>query len=179
MEEKITKHICHYPKDCEPDYFIPAEYCSHRYALGKKGNDPLVVICMNPSAAKDTLSDMTVNRIIKVSKTLGKEGWMVFNIYPERATNAKTMDAYCQDLLDTNIQTIKTYLLENKISEVWGAWGDDQKLKALTEGRKQMLAMLSGIGVRVYYFGTLTKKGNPRHPLQRYEKWDFTKKEYL
>jgi len=24
--------------------------------------------------------------------------------------------------------------------------------------------------VRVYYFGTLTKEGNPRHPLQRNEK---------
>nr|WP_276571359.1 hypothetical protein [Eubacterium ventriosum] len=42
-----------------------------------------------------------------------------------------------------------------------------------------MKDMLSSIGVKVYYFGTLTKEGNPRHPIQRQEKWDLSKKEYL
>ena len=41
-----------------------------------------------------------------------------------------------------------------------------------------MKDMLSSIGVKVYYFGTLTKEGNPRHPVKRQEKWDLSKKEY-
>lgn len=179
MKEKITKHTYPYPKGYEPNYIIPAEYCSHRFVLGKKGKNPLVAICMNPSAAQETSSDRTINKIIKVSRELGMEGWMVFNIYPERATDANSMDAFKQDLSDENIREVRNYLVENKINEVWGAWGDDKNLVTLINGKQQMKSMLSKNGVRVYYFGTLTKMGNPRHPLQRQEKWDFSKKEYL
>lgn len=179
MKEKITKHSPPYPNGYEPDYIIPTEYCSHRFVLGKIGNNPLVAICMNPSAARETSSDQTINRIINISRVLGMDGWMVFNIYPERATDANKMDDFDQDLADENIQEIKKYLVENSIKEVWGAWGNDKNLEALIKGKQQLQAMLTNIGVKVYYFGTLTKSGNPRHPLQRQEKWDFSKKEYL
>lgn len=179
MEEKITKNILSYPKGYAPNYMIPLEYCSHRFALGKKGKKPLVAICMNPSAARETSSDYTINRIIKVSQVLGMDGWMVFNIYPERATDANKMEVFKQELSDENIKEISKYLVDNNINEVWGAWGDDKNIEALIKGKQQLLTMLSRIGVRVYYFGTLTKKGNPRHPIQRQEKWDFSKKEYL
>ena len=46
-------------------------------------------------------------------------------------------------------------------------------IEALKNGKSELLKMLSDIGVKVFYFGTLTKSGNPRHPLQRQEKWDF------
>lgn len=179
MKEKVTKHTYPYPKGYEPDYIIPSEYCSYRFALGKKGKNPLVVICMNPSAAKEISSDMTINRIIKVSRELEMDGWMVFNIYPERATDAKNMDAFKQDLSTENIKEVRKYLVENHITEVWGAWGDDKNLDTLKKGKQQMKSMLSKNGVSVYYFGTLTKTGNPRHPLQRQEKWDYSKKNYL
>lgn len=107
MKEKITTHTCRYPKGYKPDYIIPSEYCSHRFVLGKKGINPLVVICMNPSAAQEISSDKTINRIIKVSRELGMDGWMVFNIYPERATNANRIDDFKQDLCDENIQEIR------------------------------------------------------------------------
>ena len=134
---------------------------------------------MNPSAARETSSDLTINRIIKTSQKLGMEGWIVFNLYPERATNANTMDAFKQDLSNENIWEIRKFLVENNIKEIWGAWGDDKNLKPLTKGKQQLITMLTDIGVKVFYFGTITKSGNPRHPLQRYEKWDFSKKEYL
>ncbi len=179
LKEKITKHTYQYPNGYEPNYIIPSKYCSYRFVLGRKGKNPLIVICMNPSAAQEGLSDRTINRIIKVSQELGMDGWMVFNIYPERATDANRMDAFKQELSNENIKEMRKYLVENEINEVWGAWGDDKNLEALIKGKQQIKSMLSEIGVRVYYFGTLTKSGNPRHPLQRQEKWDFTKKEYL
>lgn len=179
MIDKITKYSPPYPKGYEPDYIIPTEYCPYRFLLGRKGKNPLVAICMNPSAARETSSDLTINRIIKTSQKLGMEGWIVFNLYPERATNANTMDAFKQDLSNENIWEIRKFLVENNIKEIWGAWGDDKNLKPLTKGKQQLITMLTDIGVKVFYFGTLTKSGNPRHPLQRYEKWDFSKKEYL
>ena len=70
-------------------------------------------------------------------------------------------------------------IVENNIKEVWGAWGNDSNIDVLIKGKEQVKDMLSSIGVKVYYFGTLTKEGNPRHPIQRQEKWDLSKKEYL
>ena len=179
MIDKITKYSPPYPKGYEPDYIIPTEYSPYRFLLGRKGKNPLVAICMNPSAARETSSDLTINRIIKTSQKLGMEGWIVFNLYPEIATNASTMDAFKQELSDENIKEIKKFLVENNIKEAWGAWGDDKNLNQLIKGKQQLLTMLADIGVKVFYFGTLTRKGNPRHPLQRYEKWNFSKKEYL
>lgn len=176
---KVTGYVLSYPKAHEPDYIIPNEYSQYRFAIGKKGTSPLVAICMNPSAARDTESDLTINRIIGVSRTLGFDGWMVFNTYPERATNAKNLNSFDLNLSNENLSIIKRFLVENGIAEVWGAWGDDVNNQTLLNGKIQLISMLKSIGVKIYYFGTLTKKGNPRHPLQRYEKWDFSKKEYL
>ena len=170
MIDKITKYSPPYPKGYEPDYIIPTEYSPYRFLLGRKGKNPLVAICMNPSAARETSSDLTINRIIKTSQKLGMEGWIVFNLYPERATNANTMDAFKQNLSNENIWEIRKFLVENNIKEILGAWGDDKNLKPLTKGKQQLITMLTDIDVKVFYFGTLTKSGNPRHPLQKYEK---------
>ena len=66
MENKVTKKTLTYPKGYEPDYIIPKEYCEYRFILGKRGQNSLVAICMNPSAARKTFSDRTVNRIINI-----------------------------------------------------------------------------------------------------------------
>lgn len=181
MENKVTKCSPPYPKGFEPDYIIPLKYCDHRFAIGKLGTNPLVAICMNPSAARDVSSDRTINRIINISKTLKMDGWIVFNTYPERATDAKNICAYDEDLSNKNIQIISDFLIEHHITEVWGAWGDDKNYLPLSKGKAQLLARLNQIGVNVFYYGTLTKAHNPRHPLQRREKWSFTSenKHYL
>ncbi|MBR6459668.1 MAG: DUF1643 domain-containing protein [Actinomycetaceae bacterium] len=180
VSDKITSKTTYYKPGFEPDFVIPEQYTAYRFALGKTGNNPLVAMCMNPSAAKDTSSDTTVNRIINVCQKLSLDGWAVFNLYPERATKAEKMEDFRQDLLDENLKIIRNYLIENNISEVWGAWGDNRwKIKALDEGKRQVQSMLSEMGIKIFYFGSLTRLGNPRHPIQRHETWDFTEKKYL
>lgn len=181
MEDKVTKVSPPYPAGSEPDYIVPADYRAYRYAIGKKGTNPFVAICMNPSAARESSSDNTINRIIGYGKKLGYDGWTVFNTYPERATVAANMDEFNEELSEENICIIKEYLLSNHVTEVFGAWGNDQNLKALRQGREALLKMLKEINVKVFYFGTLTKDNNPRHPLQRNEKWyvDAEHKKYL
>lgn len=173
---KVTKHILAYPKGKEPDYYLPKDYGRYRYALGKIGKNPLVVICMNPSAAKEDSSDMTINRIIKASEKLNHDGWIVFNLYPERATDARKLEEYSETAGRDNIEIIREFLIEYDINEVWGAWGNTNGIETLKLAREGILNMLEDINVRVYYFGTLSKEGNPRHPLQRNEKVVFDEK---
>ncbi len=180
MENKITKNIQKYPIGQEPDYLVPNTYKPYRFGLGKEGKNPLIAICMNPSAAKEDTSDSTINRIITISEKLGNDGWVVFNTYPERATDAKYIEEYNRQLSNENLKIIIDYLIENNIDEVWGAWGD-LKYKPLIKGQKELIKLLNENGIKIFYFGTLTKKGNPGHPLQRREKWEIKEdnKNYL
>lgn len=179
MNQKVTNHILKYPNGQEPNLINPTEYSSNRFLLGKLGTHPLVAICMNPSAAKETTSDRTINRIIKISQILEMDGWVVLNTYPERATDAKNIKPFNESLSNKNLQIIKEFLESNGIKEVWGAWGNDKNINTLICGKNHLINMLKDMGIKIYYFGTLTKHGNPRHPLQRYEKWNFSQKEYL
>jgi hypothetical protein len=119
---------------------------------------------MNPSAARDTSSDRTVNRVIAASQKLGYDGWTVFNTYPERGTDAATMSDYKPELVAQNVAVIKDYLMETGIQEVWGAWGD-LKYPALQAGKQALLELFDQLGIRVFQFAPATKAGNPRHPL--------------
>ena len=173
MDTKVTKCSPPYPQGYEPDYVDPQQYCAYRFGLGKLGNDPLVAICMNPSAAREESSDKTINRIIAISKMLEKDGWVVFNLYPERATKAWDIKEFNQALSKNNIKHIREFLINNEITEVLGAWGNDNNISALKAGKQDLLSMLKEINVKVFYYGTLTKAKNPRHPLQRYEKVNY------
>jgi hypothetical protein len=119
---------------------------------------------MNPSAAREETSDRTINRVINASVKLGHDGWVAFNTYPERATDAKDMDRIDYDMIKENVKQIESYLLAHNVKEVWGAWGN-LKYEALKVGKDAILEMLNRHGIKVFYFGELTKSGNPRHPL--------------
>ena len=177
----VTKHLLHYPTNQEPNLILPEEYGPYRYVLGKKGHNPLVVICMNPSAATEDYSDMTINRIIRTSIKLKRDGWIVFNLYPERATNKFELNSFDNKVSKDNLEIIKKILVQKKINEVWGAWGNSYNIETLILAKKELLDMLGKINVKIFYFGTLTKENNPPHPLQRIKKiiYDEQNKKYL
>jgi serine/threonine protein phosphatase 1 len=124
---------------------------------------------------------MTVNKIINQAIVNNYDGWYVLNIYPERATWAKThlSSRLNRELHQRNLKEIKDLLQKNKISEIWGAWGDiDTKRKWLEDVKNDVIRTIKDTGVKIFYFDELTKKfNNPRHPL--YIKIDFSKKRYL
>ena len=71
MNDKVTIVRPAYPLGEEPNLCIPEKYNAyHRFLLGRLGTNPLVAICMNPSAANEDYSDRTINRIINASKKL-------------------------------------------------------------------------------------------------------------
>ncbi|HAO6475223.1 TPA: DUF1643 domain-containing protein, partial [Listeria monocytogenes] len=89
-------------------------------------------------------------------------------------------DTYDENLSNQNLEVIKNFIIENSITEVYGAWGD-LKYQALKKGKDELISLFRELKVNVYYFGTLTKQGNPRHPIQRQEKWKISteNKRYL
>lgn len=165
MSRKITKLKLAYADGKIPNYIYPKEYDEHkRFILGHKGESPLVVIGMNPSAAREEYSDRTVNKVIRISELRKHDGWFMLNIYPERSTEQKDLDEYDDVLSKENCEVIIHFLKNNGIKEVWGAWGD-LKHPTLLQAKKMLLKKLRENNISIYYFGTLTKAKNPRHPL--------------
>ena len=174
MNQKVTKVRPSYPVGEAPNLCIPQHYNEyHRFLLGRLGKRPLVAICMNPSAADEEYSDRTINRIIGVSQKLGYDGWIVSNVYPERATYASELDEFNLELATENVRLIINFLLEYGINEVWGAWGNLGH-PSLQRGKKLLLSAFKQNDIRVYSFAPLTKWGEPIHPLNRSVKQNYS-----
>ena len=156
----------------EPDLWCPdPEEQTHRFALGRVAEasgqrPPFISICMNPSFADQTQSDKTVNRLIKASMDNDHHGWMMLNLYPERATNPSNLSPYDPGLSKANCSVVSQQLRTFGVSEVHGAWGD-LKHPTLQQAKVDVLETLDQLGVRVFTFDGLTATGNPRHPTPR------------
>ena len=161
-----------YPPGCEPDLWDPdPEEQIHRFALGHVAgasiqNPPFIAICMNPSFADQTKSDKTVDRLVRASTDNNHTGWMMLNLYPERATDASNLSPYDPKLSTANCAVIEHQLRKYGAREVLGAWGD-LKHPTLQQAKVDVLTTLDQIGVRLFTFDELTARGNPRHPTPR------------
>lgn len=169
---KITARVVDYPGNQRPDIYVDevvklpnGEVEVVRYALGKKGDDMLVGICMNPSAATMLNSDCMVNKFIKISEDLGKKGWLVLNLYPERGTDSKSLARYSPELMKKNISEVKRMINEGNVKEILLAWGCPV-IDTLKSAEQAMLKMLSELTVsnpiQLKCLGSLTK-GHPRY----------------
>ena len=81
---------------------------------------------MNPSAANEEYSDRTINRIIGASQKLGYDGWIVSNVYPERATYASELDEFNLELATENVRVIINFCLNMvlmRFGALGGIWG--------------------------------------------------------
>ncbi|MDR2926841.1 MAG: DUF1643 domain-containing protein [Cytophagaceae bacterium] len=66
---------------------IPTDYQPYCFILGRKGGNPLVAVCMNPSAARVEYSDMTINTAISAAEKLGYDGWIVIKNQRKSSSN--------------------------------------------------------------------------------------------
>ena len=169
----------------QPDYWNPnPEHPHHRFALGRvftsvRAQNPRVVMAMNPSYANHKESDRTVNTVIAASSTLGHDGWIMLNLYPERATKPSNLHAFDPTLWAQNWAEIDGVLNAFGVDEVLGAWGDPPNA-TIRQAKWETLAALKSRGTGVYYYGDLTVAGNPRHTTPRGTPWNVVgSKSYL
>jgi len=155
-----------------------------RYILGKKGNNPLFCIGINPSTAEPRNLDQTVKKVKSISLIHEFDSWIMLNIYPQRATNPSLLDDCCDSEIHiNNLRYIKDFLSRYEEPYVWAAWGIlIEKRSFFIDCLKDIYKLSKQTNVNWITFGELTKKGHPRHPLylpQNCKRHNFNIKEYI
>ena len=60
---------------------------TERFILGESGANPIICFGINPSTANDIKYDPTILKIRKIASENNCDGWIMLNLYPQRATN--------------------------------------------------------------------------------------------
>jgi hypothetical protein len=139
----------------------------YRYALGTKGNNTLYCFGINPSTATPEKYDPTIIRVSRTADKFGFDSFVMFNIYPIRATNPDSLPEDINlDEHNRNKETILNLIKDN--STIWVAWGDLISKKPWLKvcwNDILLQILLNKTGITWVRMGDLTKSGNPRHPL--------------
>ena len=146
-----------------------------RFTLGIKGVKTLIVFGVNPSVANSVyndpsnnkISDPTINQVRIRAKTLGYDGFVMLNIYPQRATNPNNIDKTIDEILHKkNLQHIEEILSEGDCL-IWCAWGNIVESRSFLKRvcLKGIVEIAKKYNVKWKCIGPITKKGNPHHPL--------------
>lgn len=140
---------------------------SLRFILGKKGENPLFVIGLNPSTADHTKLDPTANSINRIATNNGFDSWVILNLFPLRATDPYALPTSI-DLAkhEQNLNSIRHIFQRNRNPTIWAAWGNLIEVRPyLIECLRDIHRVASEFDSTWYSFGKITKKGHPRHPL--------------
>ena len=104
-------------------YYEPHVYMPYRFVLGKPGKRPLVCIGINPSTAQPGALDPTVKSVERLALSNGFDSWIMFNVYPQRATDPNDMDKTPdRALCDQNLLWLEAVLNQTEAT-MWAAWG--------------------------------------------------------
>ena len=133
--------------------------------LGEVGENPIICFGINPSTANDEKDDPTISKIRKIASENNCDGWIMLNLYPQRATNPNDMHIKAADDL-----TVKNYEVIRSVFNIYSnaltlaSWGNAiEKRKYLKDCLKEILAI--DPDRKWVCRGKLTVKGNPRHQL--------------
>lgn len=156
-----------------PDYdisrwlYVPPVYTEYRYILGTRGANPLICVGINPSTAAPDDLDNTLKSVERISKFNGYDSFIMFNVYPQRATNPDDMESEINDALSReNMLAFEYALSVSRSPSVWAAWGTIvEKRDYLTRCVENMIAIGKKYGAEWYSSGKLSKAGHPHHPL--------------
>lgn len=139
---------------------------SARFVLGTLGDNPLVCFGINPSTAAPNDLDRTVATVERVAKLNGHDGFVMLNVYAQRATNPRDMhESYLADLKDENERHIAAVVGGRPLT-LWAAWGTEiDRRPYLRPLLKDIVGLPQLADARWVSRGAVTKDGHPHHPL--------------
>ncbi len=121
----------------------------------------LVVIGLNPSTATEDVDDPTIRRCIGFAKAWGRDGLVMLNLFPFRATDPQAMKAatMTRETLARNDAAISA--VADAVGSVLVAWGDDGEHLGQAA---RVLRLLDTVDATAWCLA-VNKSGHPRHPL--------------
>ena len=141
-----------------------------RFVLGVKGVTPLICFGVNPSTAEPKSPDDTLCRVEKLAYKKAHDSWIMFNIYPQRATAPKNLhDTVNYTLHKQNIEHIENVLKQGNL-KLWAAWGDVIFKRTYLKG---CLRNINDIAIRYGCQWVSLGGKKPFHPLCRTEGFDL------
>ena len=155
--------------DREKWLYVPDFYSEYRYILGTKGNRPLICIGINPSTAEPGNLDNTLKSVERIALGNGFDSFIMFNVYAQRATRPKDMEAACNTALHRENMKAFAYVLRLSESRpvIWAAWGTIIKQRSyLAECLMDMILLGEQYEAHWVTAGARSKNGgHPHHPL--------------
>lgn len=150
--------------------YVPSYYTEYRYILGTRGSNPLICIGINPSTAQPGDLDNTLKSVERIALRNGYDSFIMFNVYPQRATDPNAMDQTFNRALHAENMAAFRYVLSLYDAAhrpaVWAAWGTlIEKRPYLSEALRDMIAAGEEYGAEWLTFGKCSKAGHPHHPL--------------
>jgi hypothetical protein len=92
----------------------------NRYILGEKGNNPLIVIGVNPSTAEPGNLDPTLRQVKARALSLGYDSWIMINLSAQRATDPDDMNPELNfNNHKTNLEEIRRHIPES--CQIWAS----------------------------------------------------------
>ena len=145
-----------------------------RYVLGESGDNPLICVGVNPSTATPEQLDPTLRNVKSWAKRLGYNGWAMFNLNPQRATNPNDMAVeLAEPEFQCNASVFCRYLEDHYWVSIWAAWGTlIEKRPYLPKCLDRLASIVDLFDCRWIHIGPLTTKGHPHHPLYLSHKAD-------
>jgi hypothetical protein len=154
--------------DKEKWIYVPDYYTDYRFILGTRGEKPLITVGINPSTATPLALDNTLKSVERIALNNGFDSFIMFNVYPQRATNPDDMHSEMdKDLHEQNMKAFKNLLKGIKGTPIaWAAWGTIINKRAyLKTCLRDMVDIAIAYDVSWKKAGKISKEGHPHHPL--------------
>lgn len=137
-----------------------------RFLLGEIGLKNLICIGINPSTATPESLDNTLKKVKKIAYLNGYDGWIMLNVYPQRATNPNQMhNDIDYNLHNQNLEEIRNLLSKNIVFDIWASWGTLINKRPYLKSCLNDVATTLGLKSNWLHISDLTRKSHPRHPL--------------
>lgn len=137
----------------------------NRYVLGQTGPSMLAVIGVNPSTADDSKPDPTLRKVIGFAHRNKFDGYVMLNLYPQRATFPSDLHKRKNNKNHyNNLTHISSIIEDNEISGILAAWGNTIETRPYLIQCLQDIYEITGQDLNWLQIGDPTKGGHPRHP---------------
>lgn len=143
---------------------IPENDPSSRSYIGRKGTNSLLIMTSHANPLEK--DNDIVKRIDKIASANGYDGWILWNLTPERSTHPGLLkDQYHRTDQSTH-RGLLSVLLDNELwgfKNVWLAWGDNVLEKNYLQ-EQAYLTLDSQVRMELnYWYSKKTANGHPAH----------------